>query len=566
MKKELRYYQKEACRAIVESWDKNEIPCISVMTALGKSLIASALTEWSIRKDLRVLCLVPTFELVKQNHEEMVNFISKPEALGIVCNQLQKMQLHKQVVVAMYQSFYTKRLQSGKFDVLIIDEAHLVSNNPLSQYRKIVDHLLTINPEMKICGMTASPYRLGQGLLTKDDIAGKALFTSICYDTSVYPGIPRLVEERYLARIEIANTHDVSIDLTGIKMSGNEFNQVDVGMKFDKICEAAVTDMRRGFENNSIETALIFVSSIKNAEHVLAEWGDTETMRLVSSESFINERKENTEWFKNGKGKRYLVNVGILTTGFNFPSLQAVVLMRATTSPGLLIQMLGRLIRPYGDMTGLVWDYGSNIERLGGIDDIKIPKGRKEAAEAPKKLCILKLEQDIEFEGIHYKRGQNCYHENRLSAKKCDKCGGQFIAGEEGKYTMRTQGDILAEKEAKKEVEWDVDNVEYSLVQRRDGEWAIERFFSYEFNFVFKDQLRLNGTGFVKEHAERFLLGMMTNKSDFYKLGDKGRTSEHVHKLLMAYPQFFLKPCKLWLKNNGKYTNIAKMEYKNETN
>ena len=542
----LRYYQKEACRSVVSAWEAGEIPCVSMITGTGKALCAAAMAQWGLIRGMRILCLVPTFELVNQNYDEFVNFVSKPDRVGVVCNQLGKVQLHKQIVIAMYQSFAGKRNVCGKFDMLIVDEAGLVGNNPNSQYRKIIKSLTAINPDLKICGWTATPYRMGQGLLTQDDRYGKALFTSICYDTGVYPGIPRLIEENYLARIEIANTHDVSIDLNGVKMSGMEFNQNDVGVKFDKICRAAVEDMRTGFTQNNIKTALIFVSNINNAHHVLECWGDHETMRLVSSKSSVHERKTNIEWFKNGEGSRYLVNVGLLTTGFNMPHLQSIVLMRATTSPGLLIQMLGRLIRPYGDMIGMVWDYGSNLARLGGIDDIKIPKNKLETQESLKKTCF------------------ECGHSNILSAAYCKQCDAKFVVSEDGHYTMRTQADILREKEENKKTEHDVDNVVYSLVQRRDYEYAVERFFGLGLEFVFKDQLRLNGSGFVKEHGERALLDMMIDKADFYRLGKAGRSSENVAKLLNTYPQFFKKPVKIVTKNNGQYVNIVGIEYENE--
>jgi hypothetical protein len=173
----------------------------------------------------------------------------------------------------------------------------------------------------------------------------------------------------------------------------------------------------------------------------------------------------------------------------------------------------------------------------------------------------LKLDTDIEFEGQHYKRGQDCYYDNILSAKVCKKCGGKFITGEDGKYSMRSQAEILAEKEANKTKEFDVDNVGYSLVQGKDGEFKIERFFSCGYEFIMKDYLRLNASGFPLEHSNRFLLGMFRNKSDFYKLGTAGRTSENVCKLLNNYPTFFLKPKKIYTRQNGHYTNIVKIEY-----
>jgi DNA repair protein RadD len=536
MRKELRYYQKEACRAVVEDWKKGEVPCISMMTALGKSLCAAALTEYCIKKNWRVICLVPTSELVSQNADEMYDFISTPKDIGIVCSQLNKMQNKRKIVIAMYQSFYSKRASSGHFDAIIIDEAHLISNNADSQYRKIIKSLQRINPSVKICGWTASPYRLGQGLLVNKCIKGEPLFTSIPYDTSVYPGIPRLVEEKSLAQIEVINTH-FNIDLTNIKMSGHEFNNTDVGLKFDAICEDAVNDMREGFERYDVETALIFVPNCASGEKVLACWNDPTTMRMVSNNTTKHDRAANVKWLKEGKGKRYLVNVNIYTTGFNMPSLEAIVLMRATTSPGLLIQMLGRLIRPFGDLVGLVWDYGSNIERLGGIADIKVPKGKLKKSEVPKKLCLAALEENIEFEGIKYKKGQSCNCANLLSAKKCSKCGAQFIGeNEEGKYQMLTKAQALQMKIELDTHVYDVEKVYYEQAySRKDQTPMIKiRFYDEDVNHIHDSYLTLNHRGFARDNSIKMLISMLKNPSDYSDIAqfEGGVNVENVLMLL----------------------------------
>ena len=569
-RKKLRYFQREACRSTVESWDKGETPCISMMTALGKALCAAALTEWCIKKDWRVLCLVPTSELVTQNYEEMFDFISTPKEIGIVCSQLNKMQNKRKIVIAMYQSFYSKRASSGHFDAIIIDEAHLISNNEDSQYRKIIKSLQRINPSVKICGWTASPYRLGQGLLVNKCVKGEPLFTEIPYDTSVYPGIARLVEEGYLARIEVINTH-FNIDLTNIKMSGHEFNNTDVGLKFDAICEDAVNDMREGFERYDVETALIFVPNCASGERVLECWNDPSTMRMVSNNTTKSERAANVKWLKEGIGKRYLVNVNIYTTGFNMPSLEAIVLMRATTSPGLLIQMLGRLIRPFGDLVGLVWDYGSNIERLGGIADIKVPKGKLKKSEVPKKLCLAALEQNIEFEGIKYKKGQECNYANLLSAKKCVKCGAQFIGeNEEGKYQMLTKAQALQMKIDADTFEYSIDRVVFEKsFSRKDGTEMVKmRFFDEDVNHIHDFYLCLNHSGFARDNSIKMLISMLKNPSDYSDIAqfEGGVNVDNVLLLLEndeLKEQYFkkIKSITLAPQANGKFKDLKSLQY-----
>jgi len=520
-RKVLRYYQKAGCRAIVNDWDNGLIPCISVMTALGKALMAAALADYGVKHKGRVLCLVPTKELCSQNYQEFFEFLSNKQDIGIACRQLGKMQTNKQVVVAMYQSFYSKRACSGAFDYVIIDEAHLVGNNPESQIRKIVTSLLRINPNMRICGMTASPYRLGQGLLTEKCVKGEPLFNSIPYDTSVDPGIARLVEEKHLAQIEVINTHNITVDLSGVKMSGHEFNQTDVGLRFDAICEKSVDDFKQGFIDNEIETALIFVPNCDSGEKVLEQWGDASTMRMTSSRSTAHERARNIDWFVNGSGPRYLVNVNIYTTGFNMPSLQAIVLLRATTSPGLLIQMLGRLIRPYGDLIGKIWDYGSNIERLGGIDDIKIPKTKKRKSDPPRKTCLAIIDETIIFDGLTYHAGQECAYPNLLSAKRCKVCGAEFISeGEEGLYTMRTKAEALAKKAAEMAFTYEVSKVLFDeAISKKSVIKMIKMaFYDEAGNHLANDYLCIEHTGQAKNLATAKIMDMLKNKRDYYQM------------------------------------------------
>jgi len=561
MKKIPRWYQIDAvnnaakdCRISTDTGFK--YPYIDAPPGSGKSLMQAMLIDMCIRQGGRVLCLVPKKELVEQNYIEAYGYIEDPHTLGIVCGQLNKNQIHKQAVIAMYSSFLKSRAFAGKFNLLLIDECHMVSNKPDTSYRKIVSSLLTINPSMKIIGLSGTPYRYGQGAMENNNIEGEALFTNCAYMIDV----KRLIAEGYLSHIE-SISGDIEADLTDVEMSGRDYNTDQIGVKFDAIIDDAVIDIKEKIAAYGIKTALIFVSNLKNARHVLERWEDN-TARIVHGESTKKERESAVEWIKNGNGVRCIINVGIYTTGFDYPALDCVVLLRATAVYSLYKQMVTRAIRAHDDkQKGYIIDYGSNIERHGPIDESNPPKPKKTRAEQPKKLCLLKLDADIEFEGQLYKRGYDCYYDNILSAKVCKKCGGKFITGEDGKYSMRSQAEILAEKEANKVKELEVNNVVYSLVQAKDGEWKIERYFAYDMEFVFKDYLRLNASGFPKEHSERFLLGLFKNKSDYYKLGPNGRTSENICKLLNNYPQFFNKPNKIYTKNNGRYTNVVGIDY-----
>jgi len=542
MRKTLRYYQSDAEQSIINAWNSKSgiVPYVSVMTGLGKSLIMASITNKALNKGKRILQLVPRKELVEQNYLEAFNFCDNKTDIGICCGQLNKNQAGRKAVIAMASSFLSKRSTSGSFDVVLIDECHLVKidgkDEKISTYNKILKSLFRINPNMLVAGLTGTGYRLDQGMLHEKSHKGEPLFTDLVYDTAVDPGIPKLIKEGYLSHIEMANT-GVSIDLKGVRTSGKDFNKDDVGVKFDAICEDATEDMRRIFEEEKINTALIFVSNLKNAQHVLDVWGDNSTMRIVSGDTKKKrERNEAIKWLKEGKGKRYIVNCDILTTGFDYKALQSVVLMRATKSPGLLVQMGGRIIRPHDSKEhGWLLDYGTNCERLGRLDAINPPKPKKRPGEKPQKLCTAILSKTIiDQDGITHKYGDLCNTVNILSAKTCKMCKAKFMSVDEsGNYKMQTKEQALQAKIDEQTIEYEVGSVSFEeYIGKKDIPMIRMSMWDEDFNKIHDHFLCLDHHGFARDNSLRFLMRMFKNHRDYYKLGTVGISVRNILPLL----------------------------------
>jgi len=274
LKKELRPYQQQACQEIAKAWARGERPYAALITGTGKSLVLAALTNRYINAGERVIQLVPRLELVQQNYQEAWDYVDDKTALGIVCGQLGKKQNIKQAVIAMASSFVNLRATSGKFDRILVDECHRVQirkEGSPGTYQKIITSLLRINPDMKICGVTGTPYRLDQGELHEASHKTEQFFTHKVFDTSVDPGLKPLIDQGYLSHIETLNT-GIKVDLNGVKMSGDEFDKTQAGVKFDAIIDDAVEDMRNHFDDNNIQTAIIFTSNIANAQHILSSF------------------------------------------------------------------------------------------------------------------------------------------------------------------------------------------------------------------------------------------------------------------------------------------------------
>lgn len=517
-RKQPRYYQLDAKKAIYRDWKQGLIPYVNMCTGSGKSLTMADITEDVLNKDKRVLQLCSTKKLVQQNYKEAYEYCTKKQDIGIACLKLGKMQTSRKAVIAMMKSFYSKRTSSGSFDVLLIDECDLVSPDENTQYRKIVKSLLRINPSMLIAGLTASPFRDDMGELFNKCKKGTPLFTNQSYETP----IAKMIDEGYLSNI-VDISGDIQIDLNGITTVAGDYSKDQCGVRFDAILVDAVADMRYKFKEFEINTAVIFASTVKNSYHILDEWNrtcDNKEIEMRVSHGGLSEKEldDNLKWLEFGHGRRYLINVGLYIRGFDYTALQCVCFFLATKVVSKYVQIVGRVIRAHSDKAiGYTLDYGTNISRMGPVDALTPPKKRTRTGEIPKKLCLAKLEENIEFEGIKYKKGQDCNYANLLSAKKCKKCEALFISDETGNYSMQTKAEILQAKIEADTYTYSVDKVyfEKAYSKKDQTEMIKVRFYDEDVNHIHDSYLTLNHKGWSRDNAIKMLISMLKNPSDY---------------------------------------------------
>jgi superfamily II DNA or RNA helicase len=398
---------------------------------------------------------------------------------------------------------------------ILVHNCHNVPNDLESGYRKIITSLLRQNPRMLIAGVSGTPYRMSQGMMHESCIKGPALFTHQVYETP----IPKMIEEGFLCHIE-SISGDVEIDVTGLKMSGQDYDTSAMAVKFEQICEDAVKDAKLKIDLYDIQTGIIFVSNVSNAEHVKNLWGNDE-IRVLHGGISDSERKTIIKWLETGSGRRFVVNPNILTEGYDFPELDLVVLMRATASLRLYVQMTTRAIRAHSEKErGYILDYGQNIDRHGPIDATIPPKGKKKKGEAPSKPCTIILDKTIidKDDGSKHLKGTQCFKSNLLSAKFCRLCGAEFIPeNEEGKYSMRSKADILQMKINAETYTYEIANVYYEKsYSRKDNTPMIKaRFYDEDVNHIHDSYLTLNHSGFARDNAIKMLISMLKNPSDY---------------------------------------------------
>lgn len=386
---EPRWYQTEAIEAPFTYWTRDGLPdlaspCVEVPTGGGKS----AIIGWTAKRlveehDARVIVATHRSELIEQDAADMREVW--PQApIGIYSAGLNRREWHSRVVIAGVQSAYRNAVKFGHRDVMIIDEAHLVNADEGTQYWRLIDGLRKINPDMRLIGYTATPYRLGQGYVTSGE---SALFSAIPYRVSVRA----LIEQGFLSPL-VTGSPTASIDTSQVATRAGEFaaRDLELAANVQEITDHVADDVAAALQSGR-RLALVYGVSVSHA----AMMRNTLRMRGVPTEMIDGTmdrpaRRAIIAAFKAGE-IRALTSCDVLTTGFNVPAVDVVALVRPTQSTALYVQIIGRGMRTApGKKDCLVLDYGANIARHGPVDAVRV-RGALSRGEgdqtAPVKEC-----------------------------------------------------------------------------------------------------------------------------------------------------------------------------------
>ena len=427
----LRYYQADAIAAIYNYFMTHVgNPVVAMPTGTGKSIVIGEFVRSIFHHypGQRVMMLTHVKELIEQNLDKLLRLWPTAPA-GVFSAGMKRREAHFPVTfggVATVAKASPDRF--GRIDLLLIDECHLLSPHESTMYQVIIKGLREINPALKVVGFTATDYRLGWGRLTE----GNGLFTDVCFDLTGLEPFNRLVAEGYLAPL-IPKRTAMEYDVSGVKIHGGEYKQNELQAAVDKneLTYKAIKELVEcGQDRNHW---LVFASGVEHAEHVrsmLDSFGIAAC--VVHSKLDDATRKERIDGFKSGK-YRAAVNNNVLTTGFDFPGIDLIGMLRPTSSPSLWVQMLGRGTRPVyhpdapadyletmeGRLESIKWgpkqnclvlDFAGNTRRLGPINDPVIPKPRVKGGGgvAPVKVC------------------EACGVYNHASVRFCSYCGAEF--------------------------------------------------------------------------------------------------------------------------------------------
>lgn len=381
----LRPYQTEAVRAIYDYFRSQQgNPLIVLPTGAGKSLTMAAFIQGAIQQypTTRIILLTHVKELIEQDAQAIIHYW--PEAPIGIWSAGVGQKTKAQITVAGIQSIHGLPAKFGGTDLVIIDESHLVSKKSDTMYGRFLAGLRHYNPALKVIGFTATPYRMDSGLLTDGD---ERIFTDIAYEAHV----GQLIKDGYLCPL-VAKNGATKADLAGVHTRGGEFvpAELQAAMDKDELIQGALDEVATyAHDRNHI---LGFCAGVEHAAHCAAAarsrgW----TADFVTGDMSAGERESKIGAFKSGR-IRFLFNAMLLTTGFDAPHIDCILMLRPTKSTGLYVQIMGRGLRKHHTKENtLVLDFAGNVERHGPIDQIRIKKKREGKGEgvsvAPVKEC-----------------------------------------------------------------------------------------------------------------------------------------------------------------------------------
>ena len=442
---QLRPYQQEAVAAVYEHLrTRDDNPCVVLPTASGKTPVMAAICRDAVQQwDGRVLILAHVKELLEQASEKL--HAMAPDLwnrIGVYSAGLKSRDTEHPIIVAGIQSVYRRAAELDRFDLILVDEAHMLPPDGEGMYRTFLEEARVVNPNVRLIGLTATPYRMTTGTIC----APENLLNHVCYEV----GVRELIAQGYLCPLK-SKAGCRKADTSGLHIRGGEFvaGEVESLMDDDALVRSACGEIAGHARDR--RSVLIFAAGVQHAAHVQQVLGEMgHECGFVCGDTLPFERADTLRRFKDG-GLKYLVNVNVLTTGFDAPNIDCVALLRPTNSPGLFYQMCGRGFRLHPDKSDcLVLDFGGNILRHGPVDALEIKDRTPGSGEAPAKEC------------------PQCQALIHAAYARCPECGFEFPPPKRGQHEgeASTAG-ILSGQVS--ETEHTVMGVFYSVHVKRDA-------------------------------------------------------------------------------------------------
>jgi DNA repair protein RadD len=457
---QLRDYQQEAVSAVLKHFRKtNESAVIVLPTGSGKSLVIAELARLAKRK---ILVLTHVKELVEQNHQK---YESYGVTAGIYSAGLKLKETQHQVTFASIQSA-ARNLDdfSEPYSLIIIDECHRVnlastelvkdkskeqtqekasklSNS--NQYQQIIEKLMQVNPDVKLLGLTATPYRLGMGWIYKKHYRGfmrseeKRPFEHCIYELP----LRYLIKRQYLTEPNLVDATIEHYDFSSLRANASgEYSPTDINHLLNKnprVTQGIIEQViELGYKRQGI---MIFAATVEHAKEVFS-YLPAKLSALITGATDNTERDKLIKAFKR-KEIKYLVNVSVLTTGFDAPHVDMIAILRPTQSVSLYQQIIGRGLRLSDNKKDcLVIDYtGNDFDLYHPEVGEKKPNSKSQPVQVICPSCefpnlfwgicdddgYLVEHYGRRCQGLIEEQGTQSQCDYRFVFKECPHCGGE---------------------------------------------------------------------------------------------------------------------------------------------
>lgn len=422
-----RWYQKDATYAAFDFlFNRTGHSIIAMPGGTGKSWVIGFIVAGTFKllQRPKVLMLTHVKTLIEQNLEKLKTIWSTAP-VGIHSAGLKKRDVSNSIIYGGIKSVANtieKEMKAhssipheyrhfGKVDLIVIDECHLVSPKQMAKYAFVINTLTSINPNLRVVGLTATMYRLDQGLLTEPG----GLFNDVCYNITDYDSYNTLLANGFLSPL-ISKKASVQINREQLSMSGYDYNQTEAGEAANEIMVQAMEETVYWGRTENRHSWMVFTSSIESCEYandVLCRMGVNSA--AMHSKAGDKHNDAVLKAYKNFE-IQCVVNQNMLTTGVDHPAVDLIADLQSTNSTAKHVQKGSRGTRPFS------WEYwtkqncrylgfAGNCESLGPINDPVLPRppGKgKRTGDAPVKFC------DI------------CEYQNHPSARFCAACGAEF--------------------------------------------------------------------------------------------------------------------------------------------
>lgn len=575
----LRDYQLDAVKKSISYFSRKKDPAVIVLpTGAGKSLVIAELSK--IAKG-RVLVLAHVKELVEQNYSKYVSYDLEA---GIYSAGLNKKDHVEKVIFGSIQSV-ARATNSffNNFNLLIIDECHRVNTENDTQYASVISSLKKKNPNLCILGLTATPFRLGSGWIYEHSFEGevksseKKFFKHCIYELP----LNYMIKNKYL-------TQPVKIDIPVTCYNFSELTERNRMYTISEVQEVLnqqkrltpliiknIIDITEKYKRKGV---MIFSSTVKHAKEIL-NYLPKDDAEVIFGETDESQRDLIIEQFKKRKFK-YLVNVSVLTTGFDAPHVDVIAILRPTDSVSLYQQIVGRGLRlNEGKQDCFILDYAGMGHDIY-TPEISEKKTTKESVpvivDCPK--CgfsnnfwgILNLDNEVvEHYGrkcrgavtdqesfsyvpcgylFRYKVCQSCGEENDVTARDCKKCQAVLIDADSKLKQARLSKNAHILKPDMLEVSTQLD--------KRGNEYLEVKYFDLDSNYL-KEVHYLNNQTSMKKFNINFLRSHLRRP----ELSDYLKTINDV----VSYQKLLRVPAYVIARKQDKFWRITEKIFIEET-